>query len=188
MSKADAILELFRIDEEKAFNQLYEAYYEPLVLFAHQIIGESSAAEDVVQDCFVDLWTSKRYKTLESGLDKYIFQAVKFTSLNYIRGNRRQKALYDRVAQEIDTVENMPEEEAVDVLGEVYKAVELLPQDRKRIFLMLFVDGKTYQEIAEALQISKNTVKTQLSRSLNFLRDLLKDKYIPFLLLIVDKK
>lgn len=81
MSKADAILKLFQTDEERAFNQLYVAYYEPLVLFAHQIIGESAAAEDVVQDCFVDFWTSKRYKTLEAGLDKYMFQAVKYSSL-----------------------------------------------------------------------------------------------------------
>ncbi len=188
MSKADAILKLFQTDEERAFNQLYVAYYEPLVLFAHQIIGESAAAEDVVQDCFVDFWTSKRYKTLEAGLDKYMFQAVKYSSLNYLRGNQRKKALYDRVVQEMDKEEEMKMEEEVDVMAEVYKTIDLLPEDRKRIFLMLFVEGRSYQEIADALQISKNTVKTQLSRALGFLRNLLKDKYIPFLLLIIDKK
>ena len=188
MSKADAILKLFQTDEERAFNQLYEAYYEPLVLFAHQIIGESAAVEDVVQDCFVDFWTSKRYRTLEAGLDKYMFQAVKYSSLNYLRGKQKKKALYDRVVQEMDKEEEMKMEEEVDVMAEVYKTIDLLPEDRKRIFLMLFVEGRSYQEIADALQISKNTVKTQLSRALGFLRNLLKDKYIPFLLLIIDKK
>lgn len=188
MNRADAILELFQLDEEKAFNQLYEAYYEPLVLFAHQIVGEASSAEDIVQDCFVSFWMSRRYKTLDSGLDKYMFQAVKFSSLNHLRGNRRQKELYGRMAQEMEKEEEMKMEKEVDVLEEVYKAVDLLPQDRKQIFLMLFMEGKSYQEIADSLQISKNTVKTQLSRSLNFLRNVLKDKYMPFLLLIIDKK
>ena len=88
----------------------------------------------------------------------------------------------------MDKEEEMKMEEEVDVMAEVYKTIDLLPEDRKRIFLMLFVEGRSYQEIADALQISKNTVKTQLSRALGFLRNLLKDKYIPFLLLIIDKK
>lgn len=189
MGKADAILELFEVDEKAAFQLLYDSYYETLVLFAHHVTGEPLAAEDVVQDCLVDFWVSKRYKTLSSGLDKYIFQAVKFSSLNYIRGTQRKKNLYIRVNQEKEEEESVPREaDETDVMEMVYKAIDLLPEERRRIFLMVFVDGMSYKDVAESLQISKNTVKTQLNRSLTFLRGLLKDKYNACLLFFISKK
>lgn len=188
MDKAETILNMFKVAEKEAFQLLYSSYYETLVLFANQIIDDSQAAEDIVQDCLVKFWISKRYRTLESGLDKYIFQAVKFSSLNYVRGDRRKKNLHENVIREMMSEEDLPEEENVEILEMVYKVVDLLPEERRHIFLMVFVDGMSYQEVADQLQISKNTVKTQLSRSLKFLRDTLKDRYNAFLLFFILKK
>lgn len=53
---------------------------------------------------------------------------------------------------------------------------------------MVFVDKMSYQEVADQLGISKNTVKTQLARALRFLRKEMKDKDIPFLYLFLVKK
>lgn len=61
------------------------------MLFANQVTGDAEAAEDVVQECFVKFWMNKPFVTLPSGLDKYVFQAVKFSSLNYVRGDRRKR-------------------------------------------------------------------------------------------------
>ncbi len=188
MDKAETILNMFKVAEKEAFQLLYSSYYETLVLFANQIIDDSQAAEDIVQDCLVKFWISKRYRTLESGLDKYIFQAVKFSSLNYVRGDRRKKNLHENVIREMMSEEDLPEEENVEILEMVYKVIDLLPEERRHIFLMVFVDGMSYQEVADQLQISKNTVKTQLSRSLKFLRDTLKDRYNAFLLFFILKK
>ena len=188
MDKAETILNMFKVAEKEAFQLLYSSYYETLVLFANQIIDDSQAAEDIVQDCLVKFWISKRYRTLESGLDKYIFQAVKFSSLNYVRGDKRKKNLHENVIREMMSEEDLPEEENVEILEMVYKVIDLLPEERRHIFLMVFVDGMSYQEVADQLQISKNTVKTQLSRSLKFLRDTLKDRYNAFLLFFILKK
>lgn len=188
MDKAETILNMFKVAEKEAFQLLYSSYYETLVLFANQIIDDSQAAEDIVQDCLVKFWISKRYRTLESGLDKYIFQAVKFSSLNYVRGDRRKKNLHENVIREMMSEEDLPEEENIEILEMVYKVIDLLPEERRHIFLMVFVDGMSYQEVADQLQISKNTVKTQLSRSLKFLRDTLKDRYNAFLLFFILKK
>ncbi len=188
MSKAETILNLFKEDEKKAFQLLYDTYYETLVLFANQITNDSEAAEDIVQECLVDFWFTKRYKTLLSGLDKYVFQAVKFSSLNYLRGDRRKKTLHEKASREVPVEEEIPDEEEVAILEMVYRAIELLPEERRNIFLMVFVENMPYQEVADKLQISKNTVKTQLSRSLKFLRDTLKDRYNTFLLFFILKK
>lgn len=188
MTKADTILELFKTDERKAFQLLYDTYFETLVLFANQVTGDAEAAEDIVQDCFVKFWMNKPFATLPSGLDKYVFQAVKFSSLNYMRGDQRKRNLHENVTREMMADEEAPGETETDMLEMVYRMVDLLPEERRNVFLMVFVDGMSYQEVADKLQISKNTVKTQLSRSLKFLRDTLKERYNSFLLYFLLKK
>lgn len=188
MTKADTILELFKTDERKAFQLLYDTYFETLVLFANQVTGDAEAAEDIVQDCFVKFWMNKPFVTLPSGLDKYVFQAVKFSSLNYMRGDQRKRNLHENVTREMMVDEELPGETETDMLEMVYRMVDLLPEERRNVFLMVFVDGMSYQEVADKLQISKNTVKTQLSRSLKFLRETLKERYNSFLLYFLLKK
>lgn len=188
MTKADTILELFKTDERKAFQLLYDTYFETLVLFANQVTGDAEAAEDIVQDCFVKFWMNKPFVTLPSGLDKYVFQAVKFSSLNYTRGDQRKRNLHENVTREMMADEEAPGETETDMLEMVYRMVDLLPEERRNVFLMVFVDGMSYQEVANKLQISKNTVKTQLSRSLKFLRETLKERYNSFLLYFLLKK
>lgn len=188
MGKEDLILQMFKVAEKKAFQLLYDTYYETLVLFANQVTGDSQAAEDIVQDCLVKFWISKRYRTLESGLDKYMFQAVKFSSLNYVRGDKRKKILHDHVIRETMFGDEEVEDENVEILEVVYKVIDLLPEERRNVFLLVFVEGMSYQEVADQLQISKNTVKTQLSRSLKFLRETLKDRYNAFLLFFILEK
>ena len=78
MGKEDLILQMFKVAEKKAFQLLYDTYYETLVLFANQVTGDSQAAEDIVQDCLVKFWISKRYRTLESGLDNTCFKRLSF--------------------------------------------------------------------------------------------------------------
>ena len=188
MGKEDLILQMFKVAEKKAFQLLYDTYYETLVLFANQVTGDSQAAEDIVQDCLVKFWISKRYRTLESGLDKYMFQAVKFSSLNYVRGDKRKKILHVHVIRETMFGDEEVEDENVEILEVVYKVIDLLPEERRNVFLLVFVEGMSYQEVADQLQISKNTVKTQLSRSLKFLRETLKDRYNAFLLFFILEK
>ena len=188
MDKAETILVMFKVAEKKAFQLLYDLYYENLVLFANQIIDDSQAAEDVVQDCLVKFWISKRYRTLDAGLDKYVFQAVKFSSLNYLRGDKRKRTIHEHVSREMLSKENLPDEKNAEILEVVYKVINQLPEERRHIFMMVFVDGKSYQEVMDQLQISKNTVKTQLSRSLKFLRNKLKNRYNEILLFFILKK
>ena len=85
-----------------------------------------------------------------------------------------EKAYLDKVQREnpyfyIDTnKEEGPFSE--EIYRELFKVVEQLPPHRREIFLMV-MDGKTNREIAEALNISENTVKTQTRRAKDFLKD-----------------
>lgn len=190
MSIAEKILQMFGEAEEKAFRLLYDTYYKTLVLFANQVVNDHEVAKDLVQDYLAKFWITKPYKTLQSGLDRYIFQAVKFSALTYLKEARKKQELYQAFSREEMTEEVcvMPEEEQVDIIKVVYQMIDLLPEERRQVFMMVFVDKMPYQEVADRLGISKNTVKTQLSRALKFLRKALKDKYMSFLYLFLVKK
>lgn len=108
--------------------------------------------------------------------------------MNYMRGGKRKRAIHEHVTREMLSKESLSDDENAEILEVVYKAIDQLPEERRRIFMMIFVDGKSYQEVMEQLQISKNTVKTQLSRSLKFLRKKLKNRYNEILLFFILKK
>ena len=69
------------------------------------------------------------------------------------------------------------EEEATETYNEelevLYAAIRQLPEERRKIFTLICLEGKKYQEVADMLQISINTVKTQMGRSFQFLRKML---------------
>ena len=67
----------FKDDEQKGFRLLYDSFYDSLVLFATQFIGEAEEAADIVQECFVDFWVNRRFSSLRGSLEHYLFSAVK---------------------------------------------------------------------------------------------------------------
>lgn len=69
----------------------------------------------------------------------------------------------------------------------LYSVINELPPERRRVFMMICAEGKKYQEVADQLQISVNTVRTQLTRSLKFLREKLEKQMFTILLFLYKK-
>lgn len=163
------ILERLKQEDRLAFRQLFDAYYDALILFANHLLNDTEAAEDVVQDCFVDFWINRRFDNLDAGIGKYLFQCVKHAALNDLRGYRRREKRHASIMQELKVEEEVSEnsDEKLEIL---YAAIRQLPEERRKIFTLICLEGKKYQEVADLLQISVNTVKTQMGRSFQFLR------------------
>ena len=182
MSEHKKILNYINEDEEKSFKFLYDNYFDTLTLFSNQLVNDPETAEDIVQDFFTDLWVRNSHILSKDHLDAYLFQSVKYASLRYIRDQRRQK---NRLREKIDVSDEACETELtrkVDIFERVYKAINALPPERKKIFMMVYIEGLKHQEVAEQLKISINTVKTQVLRGLKYIRQCLSDiDYYTFL-------
>ena len=153
--------------EEETFKTFFLKYHDVLVLYATSILKNVDAAEDVVLGCFVQAWESSLYKKLSDGLDKY-------------------KTRHEKMMEGMPVAEIMHEDEQTEI-DVLYFAINQLPPERRRIFMMVYAEGKKYKEVAEHLQISINTVRTQLSRSLKFLREKLEGHMFTILLLYFRK-
>ena len=151
------------------FEYNFKSLYKPLCLFALRYIHETEDAEDIVQQAFADVWEKGSKGENISNLKSYLYQTVKNRSLNFIT----RQPLYETTAQIPDT-EDLDEEEEIALSerdARLWAAIDNLPKERRRIFLLSKRDGLKYQEIADMLQISVKTEENQMGKALKTLRN-----------------
>ncbi len=153
------------------FQQLYENYYSRMVLFAASIVYDREEAEDIVQDVFQYLWDKAEVIEIKTSLKNYLFTAVRNGALNKIRKHN----ILDVHAEQIReawylSLEIEPDTDS-ERMEQINREVEKFPKQMKKIFLLRTEEEKRYKEIAQELNISLNTVKTQLKRAFKLLRE-----------------
>ena len=188
MVGSEKILSLYKQNEKVAMQLLFDVYYDPLLLYCTRMVHDADGAEDIVQECFVHLWFSRRLQSFEGDLDRFMFQAVRFRTINYIRDKHRRGKMHDDSSVDDYILPGiLREEEAGQEIELLYRTINRLPDECRKIFLMAALDDMKYQEIADALQISVNTVKTQMKIALRFLREHLnKESFSSILLFFVE--
>jgi RNA polymerase sigma-70 factor (ECF subfamily) len=159
-----------RTSDPTAFTSLFRKYYEPLYRFAIRFVKDTQTAENIVQDVFVKLWEKRERWIVQSSVKAYLYTAVKNHSLNYLK---HQKSVLSIDEVSIKQVYNVSSPEEVLIENEIVEAVQIaiekLPRQCRRIYQMKRYDGLKYSEIADALNVSINTVKTQMKRALKAL-------------------
>lgn len=171
-----------RMGDKSVFDKMFDYYYHPLCSFIFPYVKDKQAVEDIVVDCFVKIWEGHTSLEIKSSLQNYLVTLVKNSAISYLRKKQPQFTNLEKLSQSI------PEEETLKdtgILDQLYQAINKMPEQRRRILKMAAFEGKSYAEIAKELNISVNTVKTQMGRSYKFLRDELNvtQQTINFLLL-----
>jgi RNA polymerase sigma-70 factor (family 1) len=166
----DDLWQNIRQGDHEAFVMLFKKYYQPLYRFSGRLVWDAQAAENIVQDLFVTLWIQKNHLKITSGLKSYLYQAVKNRALTHLKKARRMGSLINPLAIKSGTAAS-PEETYLnkELYTAVHQAIAKLPNKCRHIYLMKRYDNLAYAEIAETLNISLNTVKTQLQRALKSL-------------------
>jgi RNA polymerase sigma-70 factor (family 1) len=156
--------------EEEAFQKLYSLFYKPGIAFLISIVKDREEAENMLQDVFMKIWLRKDKISLDISLKPYIFTSLKNIAFDYLkkmeRDGQMKKAFLERM-DELYNHEPVNEEVTVKVVN---SAIDRLSEKRKMIIKLNIEDGKSYQEIAQIMQISKNTVKNQLIKAKQHLR------------------
>ena len=169
----DALLNDLRLGDLKAFREIYELYKLKVTRLAYRYCLDKADAEEVLQDVFMKLWSNKEKINASQNFDNYLFTIAKNTVLDKIKSYKLEKenlskyfAHHKTVATD-QTEQHILHHELQQLLAEVL--VELPPK-RRRIFEMNRLEGYTYQQITEALQISSGTVEKQMSKALKVVK------------------
>jgi len=161
---------------KQALNELHEKYFHQMCLYAHKSTNNSGIVEELVSDCFIKIWENRKKISIKISVKNYIFLILRNSIIDYYRKKQ--------VHQE--TLENLPEIADESYFDEqkqyalLYQALEKLPQQRRKILELAVFDSLSYKQIAEKLNISRNTVKTQIARAYRLLKESLdpKDFYL----------
>ena len=170
--------------DNQRFDDLYQKYAGIVFRTAYNFLLNKDDAEDIVQEVFIDLWNNAPTLPEVSNLKSYLFTQVRNRSLNrlkhlHVEDNYKQWLLEAQAYAEIPEVEIDQ-----DMLKKVYDVIEELPDQSKIIFKRCVLDGKKYKEVAEEMNISVNTVNTQMSRAYKFIRSRLGASFLILLSVI----
>ncbi len=176
----------------RAFHELFNRYYTPLVTFASKLLDgvdePYDQATDVVQNFFVSLYESGG-ACGASSVKSYFFTSVKNASLNVLKHRKIVRKYEEEAARESANVASDKADELIErseADAKVAAALDKLPEQCRRIFLLSRFDNLTNQQIADMLKLSKRTVETQISNALKMLRKLLLSMSIAVLSLLIS--
>ena len=170
---------LFATDPRQGCELLFRKYYGAMCSHTIRYVYSKEVAEDIVSEIFYNFWKEKLYLTITTSYQAYLFRAVRYRTLNYLRWEL-SKSRQNTDAQAIDLADYQPSPSEIVQYDELHRKVEqaidkLSPQC-KRAFLLSRFEGKKYGEIADELNINVKTVETHMSKALAMLRTVLKEE------------
>lgn len=154
-----------------AFKALVDLYWQKVYGHALAYCRSVSEAEELTQDVFMAIWINRQKLGSIENFADYIFIITRNKIVKTIRSKLYETASPDNV-QLVEGVW-IPDKqmEYREVYQMVLEGIELMPPIRKRVFIMSRIDGLTYEQICQKLEISRNTVKEHLVKGLIFLRN-----------------
>jgi RNA polymerase sigma-70 factor (family 1) len=170
-------------DPEQAYNAMFEAYWQSSFAAAYRVLRDKEAAEDVVQEVFLDLW-ARRESLLMHNPAAFIRQMVKNQVFTYL--SRRKLSKHNEAVLENLLLASSPEEEYLhtELATRLQDAVDKLPKRCQEVFLLRRQEGLSAVHIAERLDISIRTVENHLYHALNLLK---KQLHLVMLLLLINE-
>jgi RNA polymerase sigma-70 factor (family 1) len=170
--------------DEHALEKLYKQAFPALVHYARSITGQTHTAEEVVQDVLLKLWQNRSIIIVQGSFKSYLFQSVHNHALNALRQQKTHKqsvnqpgseALWQFIAAHFDLEDQFMEHLFAEETRElIQKEVGELPEQCRRVFQMSRFEGLENEEIARALDLSENTIKTHIYRALQKISGILK--------------
>jgi RNA polymerase sigma-70 factor (ECF subfamily) len=171
----EALVDLFTGSRaNEAFEQLFNRYWEKLLVHAKIKLDNEADAEEVVQQVFVNLWNRRNSIRLSYNFYTYIASSVKYEIFNLLSKQQKQKNLALKAGKKLKKIEK---EDIItehynyeDKLATLQQELAKLPEKSRIIFLMSRRGEQSGKEIAEKLDISPKTVEAHITKAIKHLR------------------
>jgi RNA polymerase sigma-70 factor (ECF subfamily) len=161
----------------KVFEALFKQWYEPLCRYAHSMLHDEEEAEDIAQKTFCKLWDTREKLEIHTSIKSYLYKMVHNACLNKIKQWQMQSEHHEQMTYcAVSAVNHVEQALAYRELNrQVEIAVAALPERCREVFLLSRMQHLSYIQIAQKMQISPNTVETQIVKALKTLRIKLKE-------------
>lgn len=169
----DELMREIKADNMFAFDLLYRKYNKKLYKFGLSILKSTEESENLIQDVFLNLWENRRKVEKDASIKSYLFTIAYNSAITIIRKKSRESEFVEylmslqKIYEEPVNME-LEYNELTNKLDEIIKA---LPQRQKEVYLLHRIECLKYNEIAERMHISVNTVENHMSHALRTIRE-----------------
>ncbi len=174
------IKSVFQTDVKKGYDLLFRHYYTPLCSHAVRYVYSKEVAEDIVSEAFLSFWKKAVHEHITTSFRAYLFVSVRNKCFNYLKWELRNEVAEELEDATLASVHMQPDR--LMEFDELYMKIERIiagfPPQNQKVFMMSRFGGKSYQEIADKLQISKKAVEAHISKALVELRKALKSYHL----------
>jgi len=155
-----------------AFEVLFYKYRNKIKGFALKIVPAQIDPEEIVQEVFVRVWLKKDAIDPEKDFQSYLFSIAKHLVLDHLKSavNRKLYFVGEHFQQDLLEEDGLDASISEETEEKLQKLINEIPERRREIFRLSRFEGLSYKQIAERLNISENTVDSQIRNALAFLR------------------
>ena len=195
LSKKDnsetALIGRLKVGDETAFEAIYNRYQQKVRAYAYVITHSEFRAEEMVQEIFMKLWTSRSNLSPELSFEHYLFKMTQNMAFDYLkkvasseRLKKEQAALIGKAGNNTRNIITFKEYQ--EVSGEV---ADGLPEQKRAIYKLSLLKGLSNEEISGRLGISLKTVRNNRSQIVKTIKKRLRRiaeitlPFLPFLLI-----
>jgi RNA polymerase sigma-70 factor (family 1) len=168
----EKLVDLFKSGDHTAYSNIYQRYWVLLYRHARKMLKEEELARDVVQDVFVMLWSKQHELELTTSISAYLYASVRNKILNHFNRNRMEDNYLQSLKVFINNgqciTDHLVREHNLSAIIE--QEISLLPERMRQVFELKRKDNCSYKQIAEHMNISDLTVKTQMNKAIKILR------------------
>ena len=154
----------------ETFADLFSYNYRPLCLYPLHNLQDPDQAEDVVQESYAALWEKIQEGAHVVNRKSYLYMMVR----NRCLAQLRRKGLPTESLTPYDTygiIDDDDAQERSQTEARLWTAIASLPEKCREVFILSKRDGLKYEEIADELGLSVNTVRNQISKALKLIKD-----------------
>ncbi len=157
-------------DNNINFDDLFRYNFRPLCLYALHYLQDVDLSEDIVQDSYAALWEKLQEGVHVVNRKSYLYMMVRNRCLDHLR----KKGIPTESLKPYDTygiIDDDDAQERSQTEAKLWTAIDSLPEKCREVFILSKRDGLKYEEIAEELNLSVNTVRNQISKALKVLKE-----------------
>ncbi|RKR84060.1 RNA polymerase sigma-70 factor (ECF subfamily) [Mucilaginibacter gracilis] len=180
------LLIALKAGDESAFKAVFDLYFKRMFAFCYKMLKNREQAEEVVNDTFLSVWTNRHKLNIEFPIAPYLYTINRRLTLNALRQIATSQKAINELWLTIEKISNDTEESILlnDLQRFTDEALQILSPQQQIVFKMSRYEHLNYDEIAEKLNLSRNTVKNHLIAALKTLRNYFSQSDLNFFILI----
>jgi len=157
------------------FSDLFRQHEHKLYTLALKLTKSDQLAKDIIQEVFLKLWDQRNQLTSILNIEAWLYRVTENKIIDFLRKASADNRLKEKIWNQLQQIVNESEQylAAKEYNQIIQKAIDQLPPQRKLIYQLNKENGMSYLDIADELQLSKHTVKNQLSTAIKSVRNFL---------------